>query len=69
MMCSKAMEESVEEVWKEGFVEEMWEPGRVGVALEGGIFWDLVEEMVEELGGGVAGRILPFDACRRRLCF
>ncbi|MQM00913.1 hypothetical protein Taro_033658 [Colocasia esculenta] len=68
--CSRAMEESVEQVWEDGVLEERWELGKVGVGLEADILGDLVAEVVKELGFRRCSRLpLPFDACRKRLCY
>lgn len=66
--CSKAMVETVNEVWKDGIWEERGELGRMGVVLEGDIFGELVEEIVRELGC-YCKRTLPLEACRKRLRF
>ncbi|XP_058107495.1 uncharacterized protein LOC131251049 isoform X2 [Magnolia sinica] len=65
---SKAMIESVNEVWMEGILEERWELGRVGIVLESDIFGELIEEIVRELGFYQESS-LPFEVCRKRLCF
>ncbi|THU49423.1 hypothetical protein C4D60_Mb06t09420 [Musa balbisiana] len=67
--ASRAMGESVEEVWEDGVWEERWEAGRVGVWVEADITWDLVEELVAELFGWCLKLSPPPGTCRKRLCF
>ncbi|CAL9183527.1 unnamed protein product [Musa hybrid cultivar] len=67
--ASRAMGESVEEVWEDGVWEERWEAGRVGVWVEADITWDLVEELVVELFGWCLKLSPPPGTCRKRLCF
>lgn len=80
--CSKVVEASVNELWKDGAAAEMkWELGKVGAEIAHRIFRDLVDELVKEvelcfsvkgsggLGGSRQSSGLPFDACRRRLVF
>ncbi|RWW13195.1 hypothetical protein GW17_00023109 [Ensete ventricosum] len=64
-IASRAMRESVEEVWEDG----VWETGRVGVWVEADIMWDLVEELVAELFGRCLKVSPPPGTCRKRLCF
>lgn len=73
---SRAMVESVGEVWGQGAGEERCETVRVGAALERAILHDLVGDVVTELlaqsgravrapyGGHSSGAM-----CRKRLCF
>ncbi|KAM0854711.1 hypothetical protein ACQ4PT_050264 [Festuca glaucescens] len=69
---SRAMVESVGEVWGQGAGEERWEAGLVGAALERAILQDLVWDVVAEL---LAQSQAPFGGhgggamCRKRLCF
>lgn len=75
---SRAMVESVVEVWGQGAGGERWEAGLVGVALERAILQDLVQDAVAELlaqsgpdapapyGHGQEG---GGATCRKRLCF
>ncbi|KAL5210100.1 hypothetical protein ABZP36_005723 [Zizania latifolia] len=72
---SRAMAESVEEVWGQGAGEERREAGRVGAALERAILHDLVGDVVAEF---LAHSVPPHpcrhgaadDAmCRKRLVF
>ncbi|KAM0875234.1 hypothetical protein ACQ4PT_036924 [Festuca glaucescens] len=73
---SRAMVESVGEVWGKGTGEERWEAGLVGAALERAILQDLVWDVVAELLA-LSGRDVqaPFGGngggamCRKRLCF
>ncbi|XP_047072553.1 SH3 domain-containing protein C23A1.17-like [Lolium rigidum] len=69
---SRAMVESVGEVWGQGAGEERWEAGLVGAALERAILQDLVWDVVAELLP-MSGRDAqaPFGGamCRKRLCF
>uniref|UniRef100_J3LN92 DUF3741 domain-containing protein n=1 Tax=Oryza brachyantha TaxID=4533 RepID=J3LN92_ORYBR len=72
---SRAMAESVGEVWGQGADEERHEAGRVGAALERAILHDLVGDVVAELltqppphpssSGHGAGAAM----CRKRLVF
>ncbi|KAF7042463.1 hypothetical protein CFC21_052059 [Triticum aestivum] len=75
---SRAMVESVGEVWGQGAGEERWEAGLVGAALERAILQELVLDVVTEL---LAHSERPFGQfgrghdhgggamCRKRLCF
>ncbi|KAE8818815.1 vegetative cell wall protein gp1-like [Hordeum vulgare] len=72
---SRAMVESVGEVWGESAGEERWEAGLVGAALERAIMQELVLDVVTELLAHSEG---PFGhghhhgggaMCRKRLCF
>uniref|UniRef100_A0A453I7J1 Uncharacterized protein n=1 Tax=Aegilops tauschii subsp. strangulata TaxID=200361 RepID=A0A453I7J1_AEGTS len=79
---SRAMVESVGEVWGQGAGEERWEAGLVGAALERAILQELVLDVVTELLA-YSGREAqaPFGQfgrghdhgggamCRKRLCF
>ncbi|KAK9122544.1 hypothetical protein Sjap_012146 [Stephania japonica] len=67
---SKAKIESVMEVCEEAVWEERWEVGRIGVMLEDFMLGDLIEETVGELGHRHHHMyVLPFEACKRKLCF
>ncbi|KAM7505110.1 hypothetical protein LguiB_004014 [Lonicera macranthoides] len=68
LWSSKAMIESVNEVCKDIAWGEKREIGRIGLVLQDNICRDLIEEIVMELG---CFRIysLPFEACKRKLCF
>ena len=66
MWSSKAMIKSVDEVCKDVTWGEKRELGRIGLALQDYICRDLIEEIVRELG---CFYTLPFEACKRRLCF
>ncbi|KAL1352239.1 hypothetical protein HN51_016241 [Arachis hypogaea] len=66
MWSSKAMIKSVEEVCRDIAWGEKRELGRIGLALQDHICKDLIEEVVRELG---CFYTLPFQACKRRLCF
>ncbi|KAI4300963.1 hypothetical protein L6164_034288 [Bauhinia variegata] len=66
--CSKAMTESVEEVCRDVAWGEKREIGRIGLALQDYICRDLIEETVREFGCCHL-YTLPFEACKRRLCF
>ncbi|KAK7336359.1 hypothetical protein VNO77_16897 [Canavalia gladiata] len=66
MWSSKAMMKSVEEVCRDVAWGEKREVGRIGLALQDYICRDLIEEIVRELG---CLYTLPFEACKRRLCF
>ncbi|XP_020219858.1 uncharacterized protein LOC109802862 [Cajanus cajan] len=63
---SKAMIKSVDEVCRDVAWGEKREVGRIGLALQDYIYRDLIEEIVRELG---CFYTLPFEACKRRLCF
>ncbi|KAI4348540.1 hypothetical protein L6164_009252 [Bauhinia variegata] len=65
---SKAMTESVEEVCRDIAWGEKREIGRIGLALQDYICRDLIEEIVREFGCPYF-YTLPFEACKRRLCF
>uniref|UniRef100_A0ACD5YM68 Uncharacterized protein n=1 Tax=Avena sativa TaxID=4498 RepID=A0ACD5YM68_AVESA len=69
---SRAMVESVGEVWGQGAGEERSEAGLVGAALERAILQDLVWDAVAELLAQ-SGRYTPAPfggaVCRKRLCF
>lgn len=66
MWSSKAMIKSVDEVCRDVEWGEKRELGRIGLALQDYICKDLIEEIVRDLG---CLYTLPFEACRRRLCF
>lgn len=66
MWSSKAMIRSVEEVCRDIAWGEKRELGRIGLVLQDYICKDLIEETVRELG---CLYTLPFEACKRRLCF
>ncbi|BAT85034.1 hypothetical protein LR48_Vigan03g204500 [Vigna angularis] len=66
MWSSKAMIKSVDEVCRDVDWGEKRELGRIGLALQDYICKDLIEEIVRDLG---CFYTLPFEACRRRLCF
>ncbi|WOL12578.1 hypothetical protein Cni_G21345 [Canna indica] len=67
---SRAMTETVEEVWEEGAWEAKWELGRVGMWVEANILWDLVEELVVELLVWYCCKLSPpLRTCRKRLRF
>ncbi|KAK9156538.1 hypothetical protein Scep_003112 [Stephania cephalantha] len=67
---SNAKIESVMEVCEEAVWEERWEVGRIGVMLEDFMLGDLIEETVRELGRRHHQMyVLPFEACKRKLCF
>lgn len=65
---SKALKDSIDEVCRDIAWGEKREIGRIGVTLQEYICKDLIEEIVTEMGccGMYA---LPFEACKRRLCF
>ncbi|XP_042449985.1 uncharacterized protein LOC122034716 [Zingiber officinale] len=65
--ASRAMVESVEEVWGEGVGKERWELGRVEVWVEAQLLGELVEELVVELLGW--NRKLSSPTRRKRLRF
>ncbi|KAK7377947.1 hypothetical protein VNO80_03382 [Phaseolus coccineus] len=66
MWSSKAMIKSVDEVCRDIEWGEKRELGRIGLALQDYICKDLIEEIVRDLG---CLYTLPFEACKRRLCF
>ncbi|XP_043690923.1 uncharacterized protein LOC122641702 [Telopea speciosissima] len=66
---SRAMIESVNEVCQEVHRGEKRELGRIGLAIQDHIFAGLIEEIVKELGCCSLYSSLPFEACRKRLCF
>ncbi|KAF6163877.1 hypothetical protein GIB67_024732 [Kingdonia uniflora] len=61
--------ECVNEIWETCLWEERRELSRIGVDLEDYLFRELIEETVKDLGCCYMYSVLPFDACRRRLCF
>ena len=67
------MKESVEEVCKDIAWGEKREIGRIGLALQDHICRDLIEEIVTDLSSfhfyNNVYSSLPFEACKRRLCF
>ncbi|KAG6470606.1 uncharacterized protein LOC122032315 [Zingiber officinale] len=65
--ASRAMVESVEEVWGEGVGKERWELGRVEAWVEAQLLGELVEELVVELLGW--NRKLSSPTRRKRLRF
>lgn len=65
--ASRAMAESVEEVWEEGAEKERWELGRVSACLEAHLLGELVEELAVELLGLCCKLSSP--TCRKRLRF
>lgn len=69
---SKAMIESVEEVCKDIAWGETREVGRMGLVIQDYICRDLIEEFVKDLGHSCnSSKVysLPFQACKRKLCF
>ncbi|GKV32676.1 hypothetical protein SLEP1_g41268 [Rubroshorea leprosula] len=64
----KAMVDSVNEVCSDIEWGERREFGRIGLALHDHICRDLIEETVKEMGYHSIPS-LPFEACKRRLCF
>lgn len=66
---SKAMVESVEEVCRDIAWGERREVGRIGLVLQDYICRDLIEETVAEMGYVSSMYSLPFEACKRKLCF
>jgi len=66
MWSSKGMKRSVDEVCRDVAWGENRELGRIGLALQDCICRDLIEEIVRELG---CLNTLPFESCKRRLCF
>ncbi|PON46736.1 hypothetical protein PanWU01x14_249290 [Parasponia andersonii] len=73
LWSSQAMKESVEEVCKDIAWGERREIGRIGLALQDHICRDLIEEIVTDLTSFHCHNnlysSLPFEACKRRLCF
>ncbi|XP_042443089.1 RUN and SH3 domain-containing protein 1-like isoform X1 [Zingiber officinale] len=66
--ASRAMEESVDEVWEEGAEKEKWELGRVRACLESHLLGELVEELVVDLLG-LCCKLSSSPNCRKRLRF
>ncbi|XP_038905750.1 uncharacterized protein LOC120091709 [Benincasa hispida] len=67
-----AMRDSVEQVFKEISWGQNKEMGRIGLALQNQICGDLIEELVKDLNYNYTCGYyssLPFEACKRRLCF
>ncbi|KAK9291074.1 hypothetical protein L1049_009261 [Liquidambar formosana] len=69
LWSSRAMVESVDEACRDIAWGEKRELGRIGLALQDHICRDLIEEFVIEMGRFNCLRSLPFEACKRRLCF
>lgn len=69
MWSNKGMIKSVEEVCRDVAWGEKREVGRIGLALQDYIYRDLIEEIVRDLGCLYTLPTLPFEACKRRLCF
>ncbi|KAK4581262.1 hypothetical protein RGQ29_024793 [Quercus rubra] len=65
---SKALKDSIDEVCRDIAWGEKRETGRIGVTLQEYICKDLIEEIVTEMGC-CDMYALPFEACKRRLCF
>ncbi|XP_022935193.1 uncharacterized protein LOC111442147 [Cucurbita moschata] len=63
----EAMKDSLEGVCKDISWGLKMEVGRIGLALQHQIFGDLLEELVKDHTFTYTS--LPFEACRRRLCF
>lgn len=68
MWSNKGMMRSVDEVCRDVAWGENREIGRIGLALQDCICRDLIEEIVRELGC-LYTLSLPFESCKRRLCF
>lgn len=74
-LCSNskvAMRDCVEEVFKDISWGQKREMGRIGLALQNQIYGDLIEELVKDLNFSHTCSYyssLPFEACKRRLCF
>lgn len=69
---SKAMIESVDEVCKDIAWGEKREVGRMGLEIQDYICRDLIEEFVKDMGHYNKSSnfySLPFQACKRKLCF
>ncbi|GLT40866.1 hypothetical protein SLA2020_149690 [Shorea laevis] len=64
----KAMIDNVNQVCTDIAWGERREIGRIGLALQDYICRDLIEEIVREMGNHSI-HLLPFEACKRRLCF
>ncbi|KAF4391675.1 hypothetical protein F8388_005440 [Cannabis sativa] len=73
LWTSEAMRENVEEVCKDIAWGERREIGRIGLALQDRICRDLIEEIITDMGSinfyNNLYSPLPFEACKRRLCF
>ncbi|KAL3632635.1 hypothetical protein CASFOL_025619 [Castilleja foliolosa] len=70
-LCSRAMVKSVEEVCGDIDWGEKREIGRIGLVLQDHLCRDLIEDLVRELlkSCHIDHYSLPFEACKRRLCF
>ncbi|KAL8095158.1 hypothetical protein AgCh_036565 [Apium graveolens] len=69
---SKAMIDDVQEVCNDIAWGEKREVGRMGLVIQDYICRDLIEEFVKDLGHSYNSTnlySLPFQACKRRLCF
>ncbi|KAE9599705.1 hypothetical protein Lal_00045889 [Lupinus albus] len=66
MWSNKAMINSVEEVCRDIAWGENRELGRIGLTLQDYICKDLIQEIVTDLG---CFYTLPFETCKKRLCF
>ncbi|XP_048139155.1 uncharacterized protein LOC115737820 [Rhodamnia argentea] len=66
---SEVMRQSVDQVCRDIAWGQRREVGRIGLALHDHICRDLIEETVREMGHWCITSSLPFEACKRRLCF
>lgn len=72
LLCSsKVMRDTVEGVCKDIAWGQKREVGRIGLALQHQIYGDLIEELVKDLKFSYTCSFssLPFEGCKRRLCF
>ncbi|KAL6555283.1 hypothetical protein OROGR_006541 [Orobanche gracilis] len=67
--CSLAMVKSVEEVCCDVAQGETMEIGKIGLVLQDHLFREMIEELVGELMKSCSPHSLPFEACKRKLCF
>ncbi|KAL6530621.1 hypothetical protein OROMI_028510 [Orobanche minor] len=67
--CSRAMVKSVEEVCGDVAWGETMEIGKIGLVLQDHLFREMIEELVGELMRSCSIQSLPFEACKRKLCF
>lgn len=72
------MKECVIEVCQEVEWGQIQQVGRIGLLIQDFILKDLIDEIIKDLGfcsyfdhvcSGISSFILPFEACKKQLCF
>lgn len=75
---SMSMKECVIEVCQEVEWGQIQQVGRIGLLIQDFILKDLIDEIIKDLGfcsyfdhvcSGISSFILPFEACKKQLCF